>query len=104
VVSEVEELKEVVNEAAATATTSQITKDDLPQKLKFAEDAAVLPDVEDEQIKLDDFLAEVEAELISRALRRSKGNRAQAARSLGISRGKLLRRIEQLKVDDRESE
>ena len=97
---EVTELKEVVEEAASNATTSRITKDDLPAKLKYAEDASALPDVEPDQIKLDAFLAEVESELISRAIRQAKGNKAQAARDLGISRGKLLRRIEQLGIED----
>ena len=97
---EVTELKEVVEEAAATATGSLIGKDDLPKKLEYAADAAALPDQKVEDVNLDEFMAEVESELIARALRNAKGNRAQAARSLGISRGKLLRRIEQLGLDD----
>ena len=51
------------------------------------------------QISLDDFLAEVESEVIFRALAQAKGNRAEAARMLQVSRAKLLRRIEQLQVD-----
>ena len=98
--SEVTELREVVDEAASNATTSRITKEDLPEKLRFAEDANALPDVAPEQIKLDAFLAKVESELICRAIRQAKGNKAQAARDLGISRGKLLRRIEQLGIAD----
>jgi len=97
---EITELKEVIEEAASNATTSRITKEDLPAKLKFAEDASAMPDVAPEQIKLDGFLAEVESELICRAIRQAKGNKAQAARDLGISRGKLLRRIEQLSIED----
>ena len=50
-------------------------------------------------IEQDAFLAEVEIELIQRALRQAKGNKAQAARTLQISRAKLLRRMEQLGID-----
>lgn len=97
---ELEELREVVEKAARNATTSTIDTGDLPQPIDHAMDAATLPEIKTESIQLDDFLNEVETEIISRALRAAKGNRAQAARSLGISRGKLLRRIEQLEIDE----
>ena len=96
---EVAELKEVIEEAASNASSSLIAKDDLPKKFQYAADAEALPDVKEEQISLDDFLAEVESELIQRAIGQAKGNRAQAARLLNVSRGKLLRRIEQLGIE-----
>lgn len=98
------ELREVVDEATHGATSSLISRDDLPKKLIYAEDADSLPDVEPERIQLDEFLGEIEAELICRAIKSAKGNRAQAARNLGISRGKLLRRIEQLGIEERTRE
>lgn len=98
------ELQQVVEEAAAGATSALIDKTDLPKKLAYAEDAETLPDFKPEKIQLDQFLAEIEAELICRAIKAAKGNRAQAARDLGISRGKLLRRIEQLGVDEKTRE
>lgn len=97
---EVTELKEVVQQAAAVASNPLITQQDLPKKFVFASDAHVLPDVKDEQVNLDAFMANVESELIRRALRQAKGNRAQAARLLEISRGKLLRRIDQLGIEE----
>ena len=45
---------------------------------------------------MDEFLAEVETELIGRALIRSKGNKAGAARLLGMTRPRLYRRMIQL--------
>lgn len=93
------EVREVVEESAKNAKTSLIDVMDLPRKIGFAADAAALPDIVTEQVELDVFLAEIEAELVSRALDQAKGNRAQAARALGISRGKLLRRIEQLGIE-----
>lgn len=98
--NEVSELQATVREAAAKAKGSLVTKDDLPRKFQYAADAAVLPEIPSEEVSLDDFMAEVESELIVRALRQAKGNRAQAARSLGISRGRLLRRIEQLGIEE----
>lgn len=96
---EVVELREIVEEAAKQTKGSLITKEDLPKKLSYAADALALPDVESEDLQLDSFLADVETELILRALGNAKGNRSQAARSLGISRAKLLRRISQLGID-----
>lgn len=96
---EVAELREIVDEAAATAKGSVVTIEDLPKKLAYAAEAQALPDVKEEQISLDQFMAEVESELIKRALKQAKGNRAHAARLLSVSRGKLLRRIEQLGID-----
>lgn len=51
--------------------------------------------VEDRPIDLDRFLLRIERELIDRAVDQSGGNRAEAARRLGISRSRLLRRIEE---------
>lgn len=50
-------------------------------------------------VPLDQALERLEGELIRRALDHSGGNRAAAARQLGISRPRLLRRIDQLGVD-----
>jgi transcriptional regulator with AAA-type ATPase domain len=51
-----------------------------------------------EPIDLDEVLMELEKTILMRALRLSPRNRAQAARLLGISRTRLLRRIEQLGI------
>ncbi|MCA9191191.1 MAG: hypothetical protein KDB03_05505 [Planctomycetales bacterium] len=50
-------------------------------------------------IILDDVLLELEKTVIQRALALSPRNRARAARLLGISRPRLLRRIAQLELD-----
>ncbi len=57
-----------------------------------------------EAIRLDDVLEEVEREVIRRALAASPRNRAGAARLLGISRPRLLRRIEALGLGDKKSD
>jgi transcriptional regulator with PAS, ATPase and Fis domain len=52
-----------------------------------------------EPIDIDEILLELERTILMRALRLSPRNRAQAARLLGISRTRLLRRIEQLGIN-----
>jgi DNA-binding NtrC family response regulator len=49
---------------------------------------------------LDAVLLDLEKIMLQRALKLSPRNRAQAARLLGISRPRLLRRIEQLGLGD----
>jgi two-component system NtrC family response regulator len=55
----------------------------------------VLPDIPDEGISL----AEVERELVRRALDKAGGNRAAAARLLGVERHKLLYRMEKYGIE-----
>jgi DNA-binding NtrC family response regulator len=92
----VDELAALVADCHAKADGPLITLADLPEKLKLAADAADYPRPKEERIVLDDFLAQIEAELIQRAIQQAKGNKAQAARLLGITRARLLRRIGQL--------
>ena len=93
-----DELSQIVQQACRQAEGPLVTQADLPRKMHLAADAAAYPLGEQPQVVLDDVLAEVEAEVIRRALKQAKGNKAKAARLLGISRPRLLRRIEQLKI------
>ena len=70
---------------------------DLPDKLRHAgQGRCARPPREDEPIVLEDFLAEIEKEVVARALARSRGNKSKAAELLGVNRGRLLRRLAQL--------
>lgn len=95
---DVAQLAEVIKAAWTSAATTQITLADLPRWLNAAEGAAARPPRKEQPIVLDAFLADVERELIARALARGRGNKSKAARLLGISRPRLLRRMEQLDV------
>lgn len=90
------ELNEFVAEAHARAEGTEVTVRDLPPRVFQAAEAARYPRPADEPIRLDEFLGEVERELIERALRRAKGNKTRAARLLGLSRPRLYRRMVQL--------
>ena len=96
-----DELAEVIRQAHLHATGSRVDVDDLAPRILF-ETGARRPKRMDEEIVLDDFLSQVETLLIDRALTRSKGNKAGAARLLGVTRPRLYRRMVQLGLRDEE--
>jgi DNA-binding NtrC family response regulator len=98
----VAELAEVVAAAHASAAGSLVLRADLPDRLHAAAESAARPRRKEEPIQLDDFLARVERELIHRALARSRGNKAKAARLLGLNRPRLYRRMVQLGLIEKE--
>jgi DNA-binding NtrC family response regulator len=91
-----DELATVVREACERAAGPQVQSADLPESLHLALHGAAHPLRELESIQLDEFLAEIEKELLQRALKASRGNKSKAAQMLGISRQRLLRRLAQL--------
>ena len=95
-----DELREVVAAAHRAARSPWLRPEDLPTLLHHAVTDAVLPSRQVEPINLDEHLAEIERELIEEALQRAKGNKAQAARLLGLTRPKLYRRLENLGMAD----
>jgi transcriptional regulator with PAS, ATPase and Fis domain len=98
----VAELAEVVAAAHAHAAGSLVLRAGLPERLHAAAETAARPRRKDEPIQLDDFLARIERELVVRALARSKGNKAKAARLLGLNRPRLYRRMLQLGLIENE--
>ncbi|MEN6451878.1 MAG: sigma 54-interacting transcriptional regulator [Thermoguttaceae bacterium] len=94
-----DELAQVVAEAHGRAAGPKIEAADLPDRLLLAAQAAAHPRRVDETIVLDEYLGHVERELIRRALARSKGNKARAARLLGVTRPRLYRRMVQLGLE-----
>lgn len=97
---DLDELEKCVAECHARAAGPLVTPRDLPRRLHLAADASALPRKPDEPIKLDEFMAKIERELVERALRRSKGNKAKAARLLGMNRPRLYRRVVQLGMEE----
>lgn len=92
----IDELADAVRAACERATSSRVTVADLPDWIHLAQDAAARPPREEEPIELDAFVAEIERELIARALRKTRGNKSKAADLLGLTRQRLLRRLAQL--------
>jgi DNA-binding NtrC family response regulator len=95
-----EQFESLVLEAARRCQSGQIELQDLPPVLTHAEQAMTASGAvkRPEPVHLDRLLEEYEATILRRALRLARGNRARAARLVGISRARLLRRIEQLKL------
>jgi len=89
-----DELREVVAEAWTRAGDAWIGLKDLPPIIGWTADAEDFPVVPPEMSSLDDYLASIERELVTRAMQRARGNRAEAARLLGIPRARLLRKLD----------
>ena len=92
----VEELLAIVREASAQAAGPRVAAADLPPRLHHAASAGARAQPPAQPIHLDDFLAQIETELLRRALEQARDNKTQAALLLGIHRARLIRRLVQL--------
>ncbi|MFI4877108.1 MAG: helix-turn-helix domain-containing protein [Blastopirellula sp. JB062] len=90
----IDELAAIIAEAAAETASVWIDADHLPKKIRHAREAKRFAAKPAEPIELDAFLAQVEEELIRRALQQTKGNKSKAAELLSVSRARLHRRLE----------
>jgi two-component system response regulator PilR (NtrC family) len=80
----VRQLENVIERAVALETTEAVLPERLPDSVRQPERSAALPVIGD-GFSLDSYLQSVEARLLAEALERSAGDRALAARLLGIS-------------------
>jgi two-component system response regulator PilR (NtrC family) len=80
----VRELENVMERAVALETTESVLPERLPDTLRGGGEAPVVPHIQ-EGFSLDDYLRDVESELVQRALQQAAGDRAQASRMLGIT-------------------
>ena len=79
----VAELAQVVAESHARAAGTLIAREELPERLRLAAEAAARPRRKEEPIQLDEFVARIERELIRRALARRKETRPRPPGSWG---------------------
>lgn len=93
-----DELGEVVRAAHLRAAGPLVTAADLPARLGQPPLAASAPRRAD-PVDLAELLADVEREVIRRTLAGVKGNKARAARQLGLTRPRLYRRMVQLGLE-----
>lgn len=94
------QLGEVVAQACAGSAGPRVTAGDLPPLIRQAVLAASLPDAAPQPINLEAFLQQVEHEAIRRALVAARGNKAETARLLGLTRQRLYRRLQALELTD----
>jgi len=93
-----DELYQVIQQSHRQAAGPLIEEADLPHRIRVGPEGAVK--TKETTIVLDDFLNRIEIELIERAMKRAKGNKARAARLLGLTRPRLYRRLRQLGLAD----
>ncbi len=78
-------------------TRSQIEVSDLPPEIQAVPvEAAPTVDLPEVGVDLPDLVGRIERDLISRALARTDGNRADAARLLGLKRTTLVEKLKRL--------
>lgn len=93
------ELRRVVTAAVDASSGAVVTRADLPDAFVQAMVAQRIGRPVEVSIQLDDYLAAIERSLLERALTQTRGNKTQASKQLGISRPRLLRRLQQLGLD-----
>ena len=93
---EIAELRDVIHAAHARCEGHELQATDLPIIIHHASQAAQFAELSIETITLDEFMLGIERELVLRAMEQSQGNKALAARLLGMTRPRLYRRLVQL--------
>jgi hypothetical protein len=97
------ELHRAISSAVATSKARQLEPHDLPLVIRTFASHDLKQDPP-KTLDLDQSLENYERIILKRALSAYQNNRAAAARSLGISRSRFLRRLEQLSIDTSSSE
>ena len=75
----------------------------LPAQAASAGSAAGKSNVEDAFGRLDEYLQDIESEVVQEALQRCRWNKTEAAKLLGISFRQLRYRLDKLALPDQES-
>jgi len=94
----VRELENIIERAVALETGESLTRQSLPPQLTGGRDpgASRLPELGDGVVELEDILIRIEREYVQEALRRTGGNRTEAAKRLGLSFRSLRYRLDKL--------
>ncbi|MEM9412025.1 MAG: sigma 54-interacting transcriptional regulator, partial [Planctomycetota bacterium] len=96
----IDELKQVIEAAFSTSSTKRIIKEDLPESFQHKLIAHRIGRPLEQNLDLEKIMAQVEAELIQKALSQTSNNKTRAAKILGISRARLLRRCAHFELID----
>ncbi len=89
------ELDDAIRQAIRTATGQSIGIEHLPLAIRSFHVGTTKTFSKRPRLSLDESLKRLELQLIEDALQQAGGNRAEAARALGISRARLLRRLQE---------
>ncbi|HEY7957622.1 MAG: sigma-54-dependent transcriptional regulator [Polyangia bacterium] len=92
----VREVENLIERVAILGKGGEITVADLPEKFRHppvATGGAAAPPLPEDGLDLVRALGDIEGKLIDEALRKSGGNRSQAARLLGLNRTTLIEKL-----------
>ncbi len=94
----VRQLRNVIEAAVIMCNTNEIKLYHLPEEIRLAEESALEEDAI--RLKIGTPLSEMEKEVIKATLKKVNGNKAQAARLLGIGRKTLYRKMAEYRIPD----
>lgn len=97
---DLEQLRSVLIEAASRLPSGGVLQPEhLPEVIRFGLQAQRIGRPTEQSINLDSYLEKIERLLLERALQQSGMNKARAARLLGLTRQRFLRRCEHLQLN-----
>lgn len=96
----VRELRQVIVDACQNSFDVELTMEDLPFAFRAGLESQQLPTLPDEsELSLEQILKKFETDVLLKTLESCRGNKAEAARRLGMTRPKLYRRLKSLGID-----
>lgn len=96
----VRELRRVIVDACQNSFDAELKIDDLPFSFRAGLDAQQLSGLPAEtELSLEQILEKFETDVLLKTLAACRGNKADAARRLGMTRPKLYRRLKTLAID-----
>ena len=97
----VRELRDVITSACQDCFATSLAAEDLPFAFRAGLDAQALPPTPEQDGRpLEEILSEFERDVIRKTLDASGGNKAEAARRLGMTRPRFYRRLQTLGMVD----
>lgn len=99
----VRELRRVIVDACQNSFDAELKIEDLPFSFRAGLDAQQLPGLPAEtELSLEQILEKFETDVLLKTLAACRGNKADTARRLGMTRPKLYRRLKTLGIDTEE--
>lgn len=101
---QVAELRQIIFEACQNSFTDRIQSEDLPFAFRSGLQAQQMPQQPQVAVaSLEEMMEQFETDVIAAALEACGGNKAEAARRLGMTRPRLYRRMQSLKMNTDET-
>jgi len=99
----VAELLQVIVDACQNSFESRLTVEDLPFSFRAGLEAQQMPTVpQGNELSLEELMLRFEKDVLLKTLEACRGNKADAARRLGMTRPRLYRRLKTLGIDEDE--